>query len=58
MYGQIEKCQASLEEWTVKAAELADACRQYRESAESSLMKELSIEAERLEGDTVGSALL
>lgn len=56
--GQIENCQASLEEWTVKAAELTDARRQYRESAESSLIKVLSIEAESLEGNTVGSALL
>ncbi|KAL3737934.1 hypothetical protein ACJRO7_019456 [Eucalyptus globulus] len=58
LHGQIEKCQASLEEWTVKAAERTDACRQYRESAESSLIKVLSIEAESLEGNTVGSALL
>ncbi|KAK3428968.1 hypothetical protein EUGRSUZ_E00390 [Eucalyptus grandis] len=56
--GQAEKCQASLKEWTVKAAELTDACRQYRESAESSLAKVLSIEAKRFEGNTVASALL
>ncbi|KAL3737937.1 hypothetical protein ACJRO7_019459 [Eucalyptus globulus] len=56
--GQAEKCQASLKEWTVKAAELTDACRQYRESAESSLVKVLSIEAKRFEGNTVASALL
>ncbi|KAL3737940.1 hypothetical protein ACJRO7_019462 [Eucalyptus globulus] len=56
--GQIKRCQASSEEWTVKAAELTDARRRYRESAESSLIKVLSIEAENLEGNTVGSALL
>ncbi|KAF7851827.1 hypothetical protein BT93_L2601 [Corymbia citriodora subsp. variegata] len=56
--GQIEKWQASSEEWTVKAAELTDARRRYRESAESSLIKVTSNEAKELEDNTVGSALL